>query len=152
MLGEGYTGTLCYLYDFFVSLKLFQKKKDARYLNVQRYVHKDVNCSIACNSKKLKRTQISVNWILGKLCYIHIINIVIKKNHIAYYTDMYVIVKRKSGGCAFPFGLPHFLFCLQFLALILWPWANYSSSLCSSVSSSIHRNNNCIYLWTDYEY
>lgn len=86
------------MYDFFVHLKLFQKKKkkDARYLNVQRYVYEDVNCSIVYKSKKLKRTQMSVNWILGEFCYIHIINIVVKKNRIAYCTGLYVIVKRKG--------------------------------------------------------
>lgn len=59
-------------------------------------MYEDVNCSVLYNSKKLKRTQMSVNWILGELCYIHINNIVIKKNHIAYCTDPYVIVKRKG--------------------------------------------------------
>lgn len=59
-------------------------------------MYEDVNCSILYNSKKLKRTQMSVNWILGELCYIHIINIVIKKNRKAYCTDPYVIVKRKG--------------------------------------------------------
>lgn len=59
-------------------------------------MYEDVNCSILYNSKKLKRTQMSVNWILGELCYIHIINIVIKKNRIVYCTDPCVIVKRKG--------------------------------------------------------
>lgn len=59
------------------------EKEDAGYLNVQRCVYKDINCSIVYKSKKLKIMQLSIGKGLSKLCYTHIINIVIKKNHIA---------------------------------------------------------------------